>query len=77
VPVGLGMADDKGNPDETLEARGWLHCEPELKPGYTRWTHADGNEAWVGDGRFLSMDAYEFSPAELRAFAQLAEESGS
>jgi hypothetical protein len=70
------MAEEtKSDPRDFLTALGW-YPEGNVKPPRL-WMHRDAI-AWVQAGKFSTgTPDYEFSPAELRAFAQLAEESGS
>jgi hypothetical protein len=57
-----------------LAMHGWT---PGTEQPPRLWMHRDAI-AWVETGTFSTgASDYEFSPAELRAFAQLAEESGS
>jgi hypothetical protein len=65
------------DPCAILASYGW---EPEVTDGRapSMWMHRDA-VVDVGGGTFTThhSDHYEFSPAELRSFAQLAEESGN
>jgi hypothetical protein len=69
------MTDEsKPDPRAVLALYGW---QPETTDGNAPKMWMNDAVVWVADGTFNTHGEYEFSPAELRAFAQLAEESGS
>jgi hypothetical protein len=84
--VGLDMAEEtKSDPRRVLQSLGWTseNGTSGIGPAFF-WTlyDEDGEETdgpiVVSGGTACGLgDFHDFSPAELRAFAQLAEESGS